>query len=168
MGIQTSFVQKEAMKVLILAAFVFLYAELGVAKKYLVQTEAKGAYGADDDYRLKVGGDVIKSKFDTASDHDVEVKGNVLRSNVHNYRGAGKGKNGGLKVRGNVKWSDVDTASEHDASVDGNVYQSKFHNYRGKSSKKSYGGYKKRYGDYADDTIPSTTTSKLNLDSLYR
>ena len=41
----------------------------------------------DDDYRLRVGGSVKHSKFDTASDHDVEVKGDVLNSNVHNYAG---------------------------------------------------------------------------------
>ena len=41
----------------------------------------------DDDYRLRVGGSVKYSKFNTASDHDVEVKGNVLHSNVHNYAG---------------------------------------------------------------------------------
>merc|ERR1719309_928758 len=131
------------MKVKILTIFVCLCIKLGVAKKYLVNTGTKAGYN-DDDYRLTVGGDVMKSKFDTASDHDVTVKGNILNSNVHNYRGAGRGKNGGLKVQGHVRWSDVDTASEHDASVDGNINQS----YRG--YKKGYEGYSKynQHGDY--------------------
>ena len=41
----------------------------------------------DDDYRLRVGGSVKNSRFDTSSDHDVEVKGDILNSNVHNYAG---------------------------------------------------------------------------------
>ena len=44
-------------------------------------------YDLDDDYRLTVGGNVDSSRFDTASDHDVRVKGNIQRSNVHNYGG---------------------------------------------------------------------------------
>merc|ERR1711872_871359 len=151
MGIATpAIIQKTSMKFLLFAVLLFIHAELQYCgKKYLVQTEDKGNK-YDDDYRLRVGGSVKHSKFDTASDHAVEVKGDVLNSNVHNYAGAGRGKNGGLKVRGNVKWSDVDTASIHDASVDGNIYKSSIHNYGGKRYKK-YGKYgKSKYG-YGDD-----------------
>merc|ERR1712236_153584 len=123
-------IQKTTMKFLLFAVLLFIHAELQSSKKYyLIETADKGY--KDDDYRLRVGGSVKYSKFDTASDHDVEVKGNVLHSNVHNYAGAGRGKNGGLKVRGNVKWSNVDTASMHDASVGGNIYKSSVHNYGG-------------------------------------
>ena len=40
-----------------------------------------------EEYSVKIGNNVMRSKFDTAPEHPVEVKGSVLNSNFHNYRG---------------------------------------------------------------------------------
>merc|ERR1719295_69705 len=39
-----------------------------------------------EEYSMKIGNNVMRSKFDTAPEHPVEVKGSVLNSNFHNYR----------------------------------------------------------------------------------
>merc|ERR1712126_629099 len=145
MGIATSaFIQKTSMKFLLFAVLLFIHAELQhCGKKYLVETADKGNK-YDDDYRLTVDGDVLKSKFDTASDHEVRVKGNMKWTKAHNYGGAKGGKNDGLRVDGNVYKSDVDTADEHNASVGGSILNSNIHNYGGKKYEKPY----KPYGKY--------------------
>merc|ERR1712215_592424 len=136
-------------KFLLFAVLLFIQAELqSCGKKYLVETAEKGY---DDDYRLRVGGSVKYSKFDTASDHDVEVRGNVLNSNVHNYGGKrykkyGKSKYGygddddyRLTVGGDVLKSRFDTASDHDVRVKGNMKWTNAHNYGGAKGGKNDG-----------------------------
>ena len=56
----------------------------GYKKGYEGYDKHESKYG---DYKLTVGGNIISSRIDTSSDHDARIRGDVNRSNVHNYYG---------------------------------------------------------------------------------